>query len=100
MHSDPLKRELLIGVVAFGFGFLVLPIAIYWVGQEVIGDYVPGEGVLHLAEQIWGDLLTLQATAWILVLSPYAVVQLARLLRILWRIRNPVNRVTNPHDKP
>lgn len=100
MHSDPLRRELLIGVVAFGFGFLVLPFAIYLVGQQVIGDYVEGEGVLHLAEQIWGDLLTLKPTAWILVLSPYLVVQLARLLRALWRTDSPVTRVTDPHDKP
>ena len=63
MHSDPLRRELLIGVVAFGFGFLALPFAIYLVGQQVIGDYVEGEGVLHLAEQIWGDLLTLKPTS-------------------------------------
>ncbi len=100
MQNAPLRTELLIGLFAFAFGFLLLPFPIYWVGQQVIGDYAPGEGVLHLAENIWSDFLTLQPTAWILVLSPYAVVQLGRLVHRLWRIGSPVIRVTDPHDKP
>ena len=86
MPSDPVRRELLLGVLAFGFGFLALPFAIFWVGQRVIGDYAPGEGAFGLAEHIWSDLLTLQPTAWIFVLSPYLVVQLARLVGRLWRM--------------
>ena len=98
MH-DGLRRELLIGTIAFAFGFFALPLSIYWVGQQVFGDYAEG-GVLALAEQIWGDLFALRATAWILVLSPYVVIQLARLTRLLWRAGKVVNRVTNPDDQP
>jgi uncharacterized membrane protein HdeD (DUF308 family) len=73
------KKELTIAALLLGFGFLVLPIAIYWVGQQVIGEYAPDAGVLDLAEAIWSDLLQLRPSAWTLVLAPYLMVQLVRL---------------------
>lgn len=94
-----LRRELLIWTYAFGFSFFGLPLSIYWVGQQVFGGYAGG-GVLDLEEQVWGDLFALRATAWILVLSPYVVIQLGRLTLRLWRAGKVVNRVTNPDDQP
>jgi len=82
------RRELAIAAAVFAFGFFVLPFAIYWVGQQVMGEYSADAGVFALAEHIWSDLLTLSPAAWILVLSPYAVVQLARLVRRWWRSKN------------
>ncbi|HEX5047707.1 MAG TPA: hypothetical protein VFX89_11345 [Gammaproteobacteria bacterium] len=90
------RRELTIAAVAFAVGFFVLPLAIYWLGQRVLGNYAPGAGVLDLADQIWGDLLALAPAAWLLVLSPYLLLQLFRLLRRLLTARNPVKPVTNP----
>jgi len=87
MQTEPWKRELVIAAVLFGVGFFALPWAIYWVGQRLIGDYAPDAGMLTLTEQIWSDLLRLEPMAWILVLSPYAVLQLARLVRRTWRPR-------------
>lgn len=67
------------------FGLFVLPIAIYAVGVRVIGSYGPTGGMLDLAESIWGDLLGLAPWAWLLVLSPYVVVQALRLALRMWR---------------
>ena len=84
MRPD-LKKELTIAAVLLGFGVLVLPPAVYWVGQQLIGEYAPDAGVLDLAESVWWDLLQLRIGAWTLVASPYVIVQLARLTRYAWR---------------
>jgi hypothetical protein len=79
------QREATIAAVAIGFGLLVLPFAIYIVGQRLIGDYGSDGGPMALAEAIWLDLLALRLPAWLLVLSPYLTVQLARWVRRVWR---------------
>jgi hypothetical protein len=85
IHNDLLRRELIIVAVLFAFGFFALPFAIYGVGQKMIGDYAPDAGAWALTESIWSDLLSLKLSAWLLVLSPYGVVQLLRLGRRIWR---------------
>jgi len=90
------RRELTIAAAAFAVGFFVLPLAIYWVGQRVLGNYATGAGALDLADQIWSDFLALAPAAWLLIFSPYFLLQLVRLLRRLLRTRNPVKPVTNP----
>lgn len=65
---------------------MLLPLAIYWVGREVAGEYAGG-GPLALADQIWSDLIRFEPSAWLLVLSPYLFVQLARLVRRTCRAR-------------
>ncbi len=87
MQSGDLKREVVIAAVLFGCGFLLLPLAIYWVGTEVVGEYAGNGGLLALAEQIWSDFLALQPAAWVLVLCPYLVLLLIRLIRRTWRAR-------------
>ena len=87
MPTDPLRREIVIAAIAFAVGFFLLPLAIYWVGRELIGAYStdPSAGAFSLAENIWSDLMGLRWTAWLLVLAPYGVVQLLRFARRLWR---------------
>ena len=88
MQTDPWKRELVIAAVLLGFGFLALPFTIYWVGSELIGDYAPDANALTLVEQIWSDVIRLEPFAWVLVLSPYAVLQIVRITRRVWRTRS------------
>ena len=88
MHTDPWKREFVIAAVLFGFGFLALPLVIYWVGSRLIGEYAPDSNAFMLAEQVWTDLLSLEPFSWALVLSPYVVLQLVRLCRRVWRTRS------------
>jgi hypothetical protein len=81
------RRETTIAATAIGFGLFILPFAVYIVGERLIGVYDPdgGGGALALAETIWLDLLSLRLPAWILVLSPYITVQLARWTRRAWQ---------------
>lgn len=78
------QREATIAAAAIGFGLLVLPFAVYVVGQRLLGDYTAG-GPMALAEAIWLDLLRLRPQALILVLSPYLTVLLLRSVRRVWR---------------
>jgi len=82
-----LKRELLIAGILLAVGFLVLPVAIYWVGLQVIGEYAPDAGLLDLMLAIWSALLAGQWSAWLLVLSPYLVILLCRAARMTWRAK-------------
>jgi hypothetical protein len=81
------RKELVVAGLLVGFGVLLLPFAIYWVGQRVVGEYAPDAGVFDLAEQLWWELLQLELPAWTLVLAPYLIVQLVRLARAIWRRR-------------
>jgi hypothetical protein len=82
------QREVGIAAGLLAFGLLGLPFAIYLVGDRVLGDYA-GSGALGLAESLWLDLAGFYPLAWLLVLAPYIVVQLARVVRRIWR-RKPL----------
>jgi hypothetical protein len=86
MDAARLKRELAITGTLLGFGLLLLPLAIYWVGQQVVGEYAPGADALNLASELWLALWRGNFAAWTLVLSPLLVVQLLRLARWIWRV--------------
>lgn len=60
------------------FGILVLPIAIYFVGQAVFGEY-GGTGFSDFYGRLHYELRNGQTVSWYLVLSPYLGWQLARL---------------------
>jgi hypothetical protein len=85
MHNSIWKREVAIAAGLLAFGLLILPVAIYSVGQALIGDYGDDLGLFALVETIWHDFLALRPGAWLLVLSPYAVVQVIRGARRVWR---------------
>ena len=85
MHGTTWKKEVTIGSGLLAFGLFVLPLAIYVVGQRLIGEYGKELGMFDLAETIWSDLVALRPITWILVLSPYVIVQILRLVRRVWR---------------
>lgn len=82
---NPRNKELLIFAVLFLTGLIVLPLCIYVVGVSVIGEYSPDAGLSGLLLAIWGDLARFRIAAWLLVLSPWIVIQLVRLAVRLWR---------------
>ena len=100
MNSETGRRELIIAVLSFGFGFFVLPVLIYYVGQAAVGEYAPNAGLLDLAEHVWRDFFTLKPAAWLLVLSPYGVLLLGRLLGPIWRMFADVTPITNSRREP
>lgn len=91
-----LRREAIILSALLAFGVLVMPFAIYLVGSRVIGEYRPDANAASLAVDLWGALAGGSWAAWLLVASPYLVVQALRAARALWRGRKPVTHVTNP----
>lgn len=84
-----LKNELVLAAALFSAGLLLLPLAIFWVGQFVVGDY-EGDGVGGLIGSIWSGLGRGDITAWILVASPYLAIQLIRAAYRLLRRRGGV----------
>ena len=66
-------------------GLLLLPLAIFLVGDVVFGDY-EGDGYGQFFESLIGRLAGGERFAWFLVLSPYLVVQLLRVLGYAWRV--------------
>lgn len=83
MHGR-LRNEAILAGLMLAFGLFILPVAIYFVGQQVIGDY-EGSGVVGLVLALWSALVRADAVAWVLVLSPWLVVQLLRLTWKMWR---------------
>jgi hypothetical protein len=94
--SPRLKKEIVLALALLAFGLVGLPAAIYIVGIELIGPYEGTTGAVGLGFDIWSALAGFRWTAWLLVLSPYLVVQFARLaIRILLRAQPAVNTVTD-----
>ena len=79
------KRELVLAAVLLGLGVLLLPVAVYVVGQTVVGEYSAEGGVVDLAVNVWLEAVRGNPLALVLVLSPYGIVQLLRLSRRLLR---------------
>lgn len=94
MHAG-VRKELLIAAALLGFGALLLPYAIYIVGQQIVGEYEGDGGPVGLGVAIWTGLVQGQWAAWLLVLSPYVVIQLLRLGALARRSRKPVTPITD-----
>jgi len=92
MSTSALKFELVLAAALLCTGLVLLPVAVYWVGQFVVGEYESGAGMAGLLGAVWDDLGRGSIPAWILVSSPYAVIQLVRLARVL--LRRSVKGVT------
>lgn len=93
MKSPRPLRELLLALCLLAVGLFLLPAAVYFVGQEIIGPYEAG--LLGFYDAIGNALLAGSPYAWILVLSPCLAIQLFRLVLWMRRHRRPVNQVTN-----
>ena len=92
-----LRKELLIAAAFLSGGLLALPVLVYWVGIRVVGEYSGEGGLWDLIRHIWSDLPAGSILAWILVVSPYLLIQLLRLGRALWRHKPNVSDVTVSH---
>jgi len=66
-------------------GLIVMPVAIYVVGQNLFGEY-GGYGYGQFFGELSGRIRSGDATAWFLVLSPYLGWQSLRLVLFGWRL--------------
>lgn len=77
-------REAILFVSCLLFGLLLLPIAVYFVGQAVFGAY-GGDGYGQFFASLAGKIIAFDFAAWFLVLSPYLALQTIRLAVFGWR---------------
>ncbi len=66
------------------FGIVLMPIAIYMIGQAVFGSY-GGHGYGDFFGTLSAKLRTGDLVAWFLVASPYLGWQCLRLMAFAWR---------------
>ena len=79
-----LKKEAALFAGLLFFGLVILPIAIWFVGQAVFGTY-GGMGYGDFFGSLSGRIRDGDLVAWFLVLSPWLVWQIARLMAFGWR---------------
>jgi hypothetical protein len=82
-----LRRELVIAGILIPVGVLLLPIAIYFTGHALLGQYSDqGDGIGRLYADIFRDVGSGSPWAIALVLSPWLGLQ---ILRLAW---HPLSR--------
>jgi len=79
-----LTRELALLLSLLLIGLVLLPMAVFFVGGQVFGDYGPG-GFSGFFNTLGGKLRQGDWVAWFLVLSPYFAWQAVRLTAFFWR---------------
>lgn len=79
-----ITRETALFVGLFFAGFVLLPIAVWLVGDALFGDY-GAAGYPGFFSQLSAKIREGDGVAWFLVLSPYLGVSVLRLMRWAWR---------------
>lgn len=83
--KNVIRKEfgLLVGLLFFGL--VLMPIAIYWVGQTIFGAY-GGHGYSEFFGTISEKIRAGDRVAWFLVLAPYLAWQSLRITAFAWRL--------------
>ena len=79
------KREAILFAACLVFGLLILPAAIFLVGQAVFGDY-GGGGIGDFYGGLQQRIRNGDLVVWFLVLSPYLFWQVLRLTILTFRL--------------
>lgn len=82
---NPVKRELFVAGILLLLGLLVLPIAIYLVGNAIFAEGYGGGKLGDFARNFGKELLGGSLPMWFLVLSPFLTISLFRLA--IWGVR-------------
>jgi hypothetical protein len=78
------KKEALLFLALLFFGFVIMPIGIWFVGKAVFGEY-GGAGYADFFGNLSAKIRAGDTVAWFLVLSPWIVWQILRLAAFGWR---------------
>ena len=84
LQKSSVRREAMLFVGLLIFGIVFMPSAAYLIGQLVFGHYA-GDGFSGFFSSIGAKLLAADRVAWLLVASPYLVLQCLRLTAYGWR---------------
>lgn len=95
-------RELILVVGALLFGVILVPIAIWSVGNRILGPYTHGTnlhaGPMALLGDFFEGLSLGWISYWIVALGPLVIILLARVAWALIRPKPPVK--SNPRIEP
>lgn len=78
-------RETALFLMCLFSGVLLLPIAIYLVGQNIFGDY-GGAGFAEFYGDLHSQVRNGELVVWFLILSPYLLWQSLRVTFALFRL--------------
>ena len=78
-----MKKSWLYGLLGC---LIIVPVLIYIGGSLLVGPYEGDGGLIGMMGKIYVDALTLQLSAWVLLLSPLLLVLIWRLCFRLQRI--------------
>jgi hypothetical protein len=84
------RLELIILGIALFCGFVLVPLAIWLVGNRILGPYTHGQdtsngGPMRLLGDFFTGLGHGSVIFWCVVIGPYVILSLARLLYLLIR---------------
>lgn len=82
--KSTLTREIALFLVLLFVGFVIAPIGIFFVGQQVFGEF-GGHGYADFFGTLSAKVRHGEPVAWFVVLSPYLLWQTLRLTRYGWR---------------
>jgi hypothetical protein len=77
-------RELVWAVIALGLGFGLMPLLIFAAGSMTLGRY-EGAAASKLYSSVFAGLSTGSAASWVVVLGPYGLYLLFKVLLNAWR---------------
>ena len=84
IRSLSIRKEALLLLILFVGGIVLMPAVIYFIGQMIFGDY-GGDGFGGFFGAIGTKLLAADGVAWLLVASPYLILQCLRITAYAWR---------------
>lgn len=79
-----IRKELALLTGLLFFGLVLMPIGIFVIGQAIFGAY-GGHGYGDFFGTLSAKLRSGDIVAWFLVLSPYLLWQILRLMALAWR---------------
>ncbi len=88
VDKNPIKQralnELALALSLVFAGMVLLPLAIYFTGQSIFGEY-SGAGFSEFYRRLSGEVREGRPVVWFLVLSPYLILMLLRFT--FWAFR-------------
>ena len=84
IRSLSIRKEALLLLILFAAGIVLMPAVIYFIGQLIFGTY-GGDGFGGFFSAIGKKLITADGVAWLLVASPYLILQCLRITAYAWR---------------
>jgi len=86
------RKELILGAIGLGFGLAILPALIYLVGVPILGAYGGGPHIGSFYGDFFRNLIDGVGRTWFVVVGPYLLLVVLRLILLSWRPQLPLNQ--------